>query len=126
MNKIFKKLILLAMFVGCCATLFMTWSNFKNVQTFDGTAILTGNLFLTVFIFVMYGISVLFHEKVPKVFFCTGLSSLSMFFAIMFSRFESWGRFANPCVGPYIGLIAIVSTIVIYVLLNIKDSKKDK
>ena len=115
MNKILKKLILLVLFGGCCATLLMTWTNYNNVQTLDGTSILTGNLFLTLFIFGTYGISVLFHEKAPKVFFCTGLS-----------KFESWGRFANTCVGPYIGLSAIVVTIVVYVLLNIKHEKTDK
>ena len=119
MNKFLKKLVLLAMFAGCCATLLMTWTNYSNVQTLDGTSILTGNLFLTLFIFGTYGISVLFYEKAPKVFFCTGLSALSMFFAIMFSKFESWGRFANTCIGPYVGLLAVVLTIVVYIWLQL-------
>ena len=123
MNKFLKKLVLLAMFAGCCATLLMTWTNYSNVQTLDGTSILTGNLFLTFFIFGAYGISVLFYEKAPKVFFCIGLSSLSMFFAIMFSKFESWGRFANTCAGPYVGLLAVVLTIVVYVWINIKEKQ---
>ena len=123
MNKFLKKLVLLAMFAGCCATLLMTWTNYSNVQTLDGTSILTGNLFLTLFIFGTYGISVLFYEKAPKVFFCTGLSALSMFFAIMFSKFESWGRFANTCIGPYVGLLAVILTIVVYIWLNTKDKK---
>ena len=123
MNKFIKKIVLLALFVGCCATLLMTWTNYNNVQTLDGTSILTGNLFLTLFIFGTYGISVLFHEKAPKVFFCTGLSSLSMFFAIMFSKFENWGRCANTCAGPYVGLLAVVLTIVVYVWINIKEKQ---
>lgn len=126
MNKIIKKIILLAMFAGCCATLLMTWTNYSNVQTLDGTSILSGNLFLTLFIFVTYGISVLFYEKASKVFFCIGLSSLSMFFAIMFSKFESWGRFANTCVGPYVGLLSVVLTIFVYVWLNVRESKAAK
>lgn len=121
MNKILKKILLLAMIVGSCATLLLTWTNYSNVQTLDGTSILTGNLLLSMVIFGAYGISVLFYEKAPKVFFCIGLSSLSMFFAIMFSKFESWGRFANKCAGPYIGLAAVVLTIVVYVWLNVKD-----
>ena len=123
MNKFLKKLVLLAMFAGCCATLLMTWTNYSNVQTLDGTSILTGNLFLTLFIFGAYCISVLFYEKAPKVFFCTGLSALSMFFAIMFSKFENWGRFANTCAGPYVGLLAVVLTIVVYVWINIKEKQ---
>ena len=58
MNKIVKKLILLAMFAGCCATLLLTWTNVLNVQTLDGTSILTGNILLSVLILGMYGISV--------------------------------------------------------------------
>jgi len=126
MNKYIKKLILLTMFAGCCATLLMTWTNYSNVQTLDGTSILTGNLFLTLLICGTYGISILFYEKAKRVFFCLGLSSLSMFFAIMFSKFESWGRFSNTCVGPYIGLVSVVLTIAAYVLLNVKEEKSNK
>ena len=126
MNKIVKKIILLAMFALCCATLLLTWYNVSGMQVLNGTSILTGNLLLTLLIFGLYGASVLFYEKAPRVFFNTGLSSLSMLFAIMFSRFESWGRFTNTCVGPYVGLIAVVLTIVVYVLLNLKDGEKDK
>ena len=120
MNKILKKILLLAMIVGSCATLLLTWTNYSNVQTLDGTSILTGNLLLSMVIFGAYGISVLFYEKAPKVFFCIGLSSLSMFFAIMFSQFENWGRFANTCLGPYLGLLAVVLTMAVYIWLNVK------
>ena len=126
MNKIVKKLILLTMFAGCCATLLLTWTNVLNVQTLDGTSILTGNILLSLVIIGMYGISVLFYEKAKKIFFCTGLSSLSMLFAIMFSKFESWGRFANKCAGPYIGLVAVVLTVAVYVWLNAKENKAIK
>lgn len=123
MNIILKKILLLAMLLGCCATLLLNWTNVLNVQTLNGTSILTGNLFLSLLIIGTYGISVLFYEKAEKIFFCLGLSSLSMFFAIMFSKFESWGRFANKCLGPYIGLSAVLFTITVYVWLNIKSTK---
>lgn len=123
MNKFFKKLVLLAMFAGCCATLLLTWTEVRNVQSLDGTSILTGNLLLTLIILGTYGISVLLYEKVPKVFFCTGLSSLSMFFAIMLSEFEGWGRFSNICIGPYVGLLSVVLNILVYVWLNAKDKQ---
>jgi len=123
MNKIIKKIILLALFALCCATLLLTWVDHSGLQTLNGTSILTANAVLTLLIFGLYGISVLFYEKAPKVFFNTGLSSLSMFFAIMFSKFESWGRFANTCIGPYVGLLAVVLTIVVYIWLNTKGKK---
>ena len=123
MNKIIKKIILLTMFIGCCSTLFLTWTDVHNVQSLDGTSILTGNLFLSLLILGTYCTSVLFYEKAPKVFFCTGLSGLSMLFAIMLSKFENWGRFANRCVGPYIGLSTVILTIIVYTWLNIKAVK---
>ena len=126
MNKILKKLILLLMLAGCCSTLLLTWTSVHNVQSLNGTSILTGNLFLTLLIFGIYGVSVLFYEKAPKVFFCMGLSSLSMLFAIMFSKFESWGRFANTCAGPYVGLLSVALTIFVYVWLNLRESKAVK
>lgn len=126
MNKIIKKIILLTMFIGCCSTLFLTWTDVHNVQSLDGTSILTGNLFLSLLILGTYCTSVLFYEKAPKVFFCTGLSGLSMLFAIMLSKFENWGRFANRCVGPYAGLSAVILTTVVYVGLNIKETKEKR
>ncbi len=123
MNKIIKKIILLTMFIGCCSTLFLTWTDIHNVQSLDGTSILTGNLCLSLIIIGTYCISVWFYERAKNVFFCMGLSSLSMFFAIMLSKFENWGRFANRCVGPYIGLSAVILTIIVYTWLNIKAAK---
>ena len=123
MNKIIKKIILLTMFIGCCSTLFLTWTDVHNVQSLDGTSILTGNLFLSLLILGTYCTSVLFYEKAQKVFFCTGLSGLSMLFAIMLSKFENWGRFANRSVGPYIGLSTVILTIIVYTWLNIKAAK---
>jgi len=126
MNKIVKKIILLSMIVICCATLLLEWVNMSNVQTINGTSVLTGNAVLTLLIFGMYGTSVLFYEKAPRVFFSIGLSGLSMLFAIMFSKFEIWGRFANKSIGPYVGLPIVLLTIVVYVLLNLKDNNPTK
>ena len=114
------------MFALCCATLLLTWYNVSGLQMLNGTSILTGNLLLTLLIFGLYGVSVLFYEKAPKVFFNIGLSSLSMLFAIMFSKFEGWGRFANACVGPYVGLSLVVLTIIVYVLLNVNNEEKEQ
>jgi|GEM_PF-2239271 len=121
MKKLLKKTILLALFVACCATTLLTWSNIHNVQSLSGTYILTGNVLLSALIVVLYGVSVLFYEKAQKVFFCLGLCSLSMLFAIMFSEFESLGRFSNTCVGPYLGLLTVIATAIVYIWLNIRQ-----
>ena len=121
MNKLLKKIVLLALFVACCATTLLTWSNIHNVQSLSGTYILTGNVLLSALIIGMYGVSVLFFEKAKKVFFCLGLCSLSMLFAIMLAEFESLGRFANTCVGPYLGLLTVIATAIVYIWLNIRQ-----
>lgn len=72
MNKLLKKIVLLALFAACCATTLLTWSNIHNVQSLSGTYILTGNVFLAALIIGMYGVSVLLFEKAKKVFFCLG------------------------------------------------------
>lgn len=45
---------------------------------------------------------------------------MSMLFAIMLAEFESLGRFANTCVGPYLGLLTVVATAIVYIWLNIR------
>lgn len=122
--SILKKVILVFLFCCCCATLLLTWQEVRNVQTLDGTVIFTGNICLTAIIGGMYLLSVLFYEKAKGIFFCTGLSSLSMLFAIMLAKFESWGRFANHCIGPYVGLATVLLTIGIYVFANVKDKSQ--
>ncbi|MBE6541116.1 MAG: hypothetical protein E7672_01570 [Ruminococcaceae bacterium] len=126
MNKILKKAILLLAFFGSLSTVMLTWSDIRGVQTLNGIQILTGNVVLSALIVCLYCVSVLFYEKNSKIFFCTGLSSLSMLFAIMFSKFENWGRFTNNCVGPYVGLCAVILTIVLFVFLNTKDKSNVK
>lgn len=117
MKKWIKKMLLLSLLLIDCCTMLLPWVDYKHIQSLNGTVILTGNLLLSFFIISTYVICVLFQEKAGKPFFCAGLSSLCMLFALMFSKFESLGRFANHCVGPYLGLLAVSANIVAYVLL---------
>ena len=121
--SIIKKSLLLILFCCCCATLLLTWQEVRGIQALDGMVILTGNIILSAIIGVTYFISVVFYEKAKQVFFCMGLSSLSMLFAIMLSKFEAWGRFANHCVGPYVGLATVLLTMGIYIVLNVWKRK---
>ncbi len=111
-----KKGIIIFMMFGICATLLLPWSEVSGIQTLNGTSILTGNLWLSVLIMGVFFVSVLFLEKAKRIFFCSGLSSLSMLFSIMFSKYEEWGRLSNTCVGPYVGLLSVVCTIAVFVL----------
>lgn len=124
MKTLLKKICLFVMMLCNCLTLFLPWVNYNNVQMLNGIVVLSGNLLLTVIILGLYFISILFQEKKRKFFFCAGIASLSMLFAIMFSRFESWGRFSNPCFGPYLGLVSVVATFVLYVLFFYKEFAK--
>ena len=121
--SIIKKFLLLILFGGCCATLLLTWQEVRGIQALDGMVILTGNIILSAIIGVTYFISVVFYEKAKQVFFCMGLSSLSMFFAFMLSKIEVWGRFANHCVGPYVGMATVLLTMGIYIVLNVWKRK---
>ena len=123
MKKIIKKAILISLFFLTLSTLLLTWQNYSNVQVLNGTQIISGNLLLATFIVILYLGSVLFYEKAKKILFCAGLCSLSMLFALLFSRFESWGRFANKNVGPYLGLSCILITIAIYIIWNVRENK---
>ncbi len=124
MKTLFKKIVLIVMMFCNCLTLLLPWVNYNNVQMLNGMVVLSGNLLLTVIILGLYFISIFFQKNNPKLFFCTGIASLSMLFAIMFSRFESWGRFSNPCLGPYLGLISVVVTFILYVLFFFKEFNK--
>lgn len=123
MKKVFKKAILISLLFLTLSTLLLTWQNYSNVQVLNGTQIISGNLLLSTLIIVLYLGSVLFYEKARKLLFCSGLCSLSMLFALLFSRFESWGGFANENAGPYLGLSCILITIATYIVWNIRENK---
>ncbi len=121
--KVIKKISLLLLFCLSLSTMMLTWQNISGIQTLNGTAVLTGNIFLSALIIIIYFVSVLFYEKARQVFFCLGISSLSMLFAIMVSKFEALGRFTNGCVGPYLGIIGVLSTAFVFIFWNIKDER---
>ena len=52
----------------------------------------------------------------------SGLCSLSMLFALEFSKFESYGRFNNSAIGVYLGLLTMIITIAAFILLLRKET----
>lgn len=125
-KSILRKVVLMGLFFLSLSSLLLTWQDIYGIQTINGLLVLSGNMYLSALIFLLYSVSVLFYEKKPKVFFSTGLCALSMLFAIMVSKFEFYGRFANPCEGPYVGISFVVITICIYVFLHIRSEKNQK
>lgn len=123
MNRFLRKGILLVCMVLCLSTTLLIWEDHPGIQTLDGVSLLSGNACLTVLILGMYFVGVVFYEKARGVFFCMGLSSLSMLFALMASRFEHVGRFASKCPGPYAGLAAVIATAALYIFLTIRAPK---
>ncbi len=124
MNRFLKKVILLACMALCLSTTLLIWEDYPGIRTVNGVSVLSGNVCLAVLILGMYFIGVVFYEKARGVFFCMGLSSLSMLFALMASRFERVGRFASKCPGPYVGLAAVILTLAVYIALS--RAPKDK
>ena len=121
--KIIKKISLLLLFCLSLSTLLLTWQNVSGVQTLNGTVILTGNMCLSAIIIITYFMSVLFYEQAQQVFLCLGISSLSMLFAIMVSKFEVLGRFSNGCIGPYLGIAGVLLTAFVFIFWNIKEKR---
>ena len=125
MKSVVRKMLLLVLLAVTLSTLLVTWKDISGIQKLNGLIVLTGNMYLSVLITGIYFVSVVWVEKAPKIFFCMGLSSLSMLFAIMFHHFEALGRFANKCAGPYLGLLAIIVTTAVYIGVSVKAIPKE-
>lgn len=122
MKKILSKAFLLALFILNLLTLLLDWQVIPGVTFQGGLLVLTSNLWLSLIIVGMYGISIVFYEKRKKLFFTTGLCALSALFALEFSRFERYGRFRNSAIGVYLGLLTIIVNIVFYIIILKKET----
>lgn len=122
MKSLLKRVILAVLFIFNLCTLFLNWQVIEGLTFRRGTIILTGNLILSVIIIGLYFVSLIFYNKAPNTFFITGICSLSMLFALEFSKFEVYGRFNNSALGVYLGLFSIALTIIAYVILLKKSN----
>lgn len=122
MKGLLKRVILAVLFIFNLCTLFLNWQVIEGLTFRRGTIILTGNLILSAVIIGLYFVSLIFYNKAPNTFFITGICSLSMLFALEFSKFEVYGRFNNSALGVYLGLFSIALTIIAYVILLKKSN----
>lgn len=117
MKSLLKRVVLAVLFIFNLCTLLLNWQVIEGLTFRKGTIVLTGNLILSAIIIGLYFISLIFYNKSPNIFFITGICSLSMLAALEFSKFEAYGRFNNPALGVYLGLVSIVITIIAYAIL---------
>ena len=117
MKPIFKKLIICLLTALCCSTLFLTWEGYVGVKMVRGIPVLSGNPLLTIIIFGVFFVSIFFYEKKPKLFFTTGLCSLSMLLTLFFRKFEIMGGFKNPFIGPWLGVLSVIIDLIVFILL---------
>lgn len=122
MKKILSRVFLLVLFILNLLTLLFDWQIIPGLTSQDGLLVLTSNLWLSVIIVGLYGVSVVFYGRHKKLFFITGLCALSALFALEFSRFESYGRFHNSAIGVYLGLVTIIINIIFYIIILRKET----
>ena len=116
-KKYLRQIILLSLFVLNLTTFLLDWQSIQGITSRTGILILSGNLMLSCLIISMYIISILFFSRAKRIFFITGVCSLSMLFALEFAKFEQYGRFSNSAIGVYFGLTATVVCLVVHIFL---------
>ena len=124
MKKTLRKIFLIALLAVDVACLLIPWFRFIFIGTFyiNGMNVVEGNIIRTVVIFTTYIVSVIFLEKKPKIFFPTGLCALSLYLAVVFYE---WGFELYKMPGVYIEILAVIGTMIAYVLTAIKALQDD-
>lgn len=116
MKKLLSRLPAAVLLLLNLATLFLDWQVIDGLTTRKGVQILTRNVLLSCAVLTLFFVSIILFDKAKRTFFTIGLCSLSMLAALEFSAFEAYGRFGNPAVGVYLGVISIALAIAVYVL----------
>lgn len=122
MKSILKRVLLAALLLVNLSTLLLDWQTIEGITSRDGVLVLSGNIVLSGVILCIFFLSLLLYKKLKTIFFISGLCSLSMLFALEFSKFESYGRFNNSAIGVYLGLLTMIITIAAFILLLRKET----
>lgn len=126
MKSVLKRCLLIFLFIVNLSTLLLDWQAIEGMTTRNGFIILTSNILLSGLILFVYFLSLILFSKAKRLFFVSGICSLSMLAALEFSKFEAYGRFNNTCIGVYLGLLTILINIVIFILLLKKEAFSEK
>lgn len=102
--------------------LLLDWQTIEGITSRDGILVLSGNIVLSDVILRIFFLSLLLYKKLKTICFISGLCSLSMLFALKFSKFESYRRFNNSAIGVYWGLLTMIITIAAFILLLRKET----
>ena len=102
--------------------LLLDWQAIEGITSRDGVLVLSGNIVLSGVILCIFFLSLLLYKKLKTICFISGLCSLSMLFALEFSKFESYGRFNNSAIGVYLGLLTMIITIAAFILSLRKET----
>ncbi|MDO5015102.1 MAG: hypothetical protein Q4E28_04030 [Clostridia bacterium] len=121
MKSIIQRLVLAIFLFINLATLMLDWQVVEGLTSKKGWVVISGNLILSVFILLLYFISLVFLNKAKKPFFIIGLCSLSMLAALEISKFETFGYFKNLAIGVYLGVGTIIVNIILYIFLLRKE-----
>ena len=113
MKSILKRVLLAALLLVNLSTLLLDWQTIEGITSRDGVLVLSVNIFF---------LSLLLYKKLKTICFISGLCSLSMLFALEFSKFELYGRFNNSAIGVYLGLLTMIITIAAFILLLRKET----
>lgn len=112
-----KKGILSVLMGINCATLTLPWVNYSDVKVVDGGVILSKHLVLSLLVLGLYFLSVWLHELWKPGMFIIGLACLCVLLGMMIAQIAAWGTFSLRCLGPYLGVGAVVVNVVAYVVL---------
>ena len=121
MKSVIQRLVLAIFLFINLTTLMLDWQVVEGLTSRGGWLVISGNLMLSFFILSLYFISLIFFNKAKKVFFISGLCSLSMLAALEISKFEAFGHFNNSAIGVYLGISTIAVTIILYIFLLRKE-----
>ena len=100
----------------------MDWQTIEGITSRDGVLVLSGNIVLSGVILCIFFLSLLLYKKLKTICFISGLCSLSMLFALEFSKFESYRRFNNSAISVYLGLLTMIITIAAFILSLRKET----
>lgn len=112
-----KKGILSVLMGINCAVLTLPWVNYSNVKVVSGSVILSKHLMVSLLVLGLYFLSVWLYDLWKPGMFVIGLACLCVLLGMMIAQIADWGTFSLRCLGPYLGVGAVVVNAVVYVVL---------